>query len=163
MKKLFSILLSLVLFLSGCATYRFSHYDKAPYEKGYVASRADYTIPEYTIGKENSFPGLDLAKERFKRRRQIVEDYYKRMHYIDNYFKLAVWDPVIMFLKLLRGPFGLPFVVISDYRYNHNIAYREKVDRIEAERDTKEETRIASLKEKLALYIKGDLAKEERP
>lgn len=87
MKKIL-ILIALVVFLSGCATYKFQRGLK-PYDKGYVVSRDDYTIVEYTIGKNNSVPDLGLARQRFKKRRNIVEHYYKKMGYIENRFKMA--------------------------------------------------------------------------
>lgn len=153
------ILSSGILFLTGCATYKF-HHGKAPYDKGYMVSRDDYTIPEYTIGKDNQVPPLKLAKERFNRRRKIVEDYYKRMGYIENHFKMAVYDPSVSFLKLIGGIFRLPFIAISDYRYEHNPKYKEKIKKMEAEQDNREANRIKSLTEKLNEYMVKDLAKE---
>ena len=72
------LLVLLVVFLSGCATYKFQR-GKEPYHKGYVVSRDDYIIPEYTTGKDNSVPNLEIAKKRFKKRKATVEYYYKKM------------------------------------------------------------------------------------
>jgi hypothetical protein len=149
----------LIFTLSGCATYKF-HHGKTPYDRGYVVSRDDFTIVEYTLGKDNTVPKLPLAKQRFKRRRDMVEDYYKRMGYIENHFKMAFWDPVTYLFKLIGGVFRLPFIAVSDYRQAHNPAYKERVRKIEDERDRKEEERIQKLKDKLTLYIQKDLAKE---
>lgn len=159
MKKINTLFL-FVIFVSGCATYKF-HHGKAPYDKGYVASRDDYDILEYTLGKDNSVPSnVALAKGRFKRRHHLVEHYYKKMGYIENHFKQAFWDPPIMFLKFISGTFRLPFVAISDYKYEHNPKYKEKVKRIEQEKDAKEEARINKMKGQLNNYIQRDLASE---
>ncbi len=158
MKKVALIFLSAV-FLGGCATYKF-HHGKEPYNKGYVVSRDDYTILEYTLGKDNSVPNLSLAKQRFKRRRDIVEDYYKRMGFIENHFKMAVLDPWIYFWKLAGGVFRLPFIAVSDYRAAHNAAYKEKLRKIEEGKDAREEAHISKLKGQLNAYIERDLSKE---
>lgn len=157
--KKITVLFLGILFLSGCATYKF-HHGKAPYDKGYVVSRDDYAILEYTVGRDNQVPPLKLAKERFNRRRKIVEDYYKKMGYIENHFKMAVYDPSIAFLKLVGGVFRLPFIAVSDYRYEHNPKYKEKIKKLEAEQDIREANRIKSLKEKLNEYLANDLTKE---
>jgi len=154
-----TLLFLLAIFLSGCATYKF-HHGKVPYNKGYVVSRDDYAIIEYTLGKDNTVPNLKLAKERFKRRRDTVEDYYKRMGYIENHFKMVMWDPIIMVAKIVGGVFRLPFIAISDYKAAHNPQYKEKLRKIEDERDAREEARINALKEKLNAYIQKDLARE---
>ncbi|MDD5195981.1 MAG: PKD domain-containing protein [Candidatus Omnitrophica bacterium] len=158
--KNFIILLGAIFFLSGCATYKF-HHGKPPYDKGYVVSRDDYTIPEYTLGKDNSVPKIKLAKERFKRRRNTVEDYYKKMGFIQNHFVMCTWEPIITFLKIASGPFRLPFIAISDYRYEHNPKYKEKIKKQEAEQDLKEENRINALKVKLNAYVEKDLTREQ--
>src|SRR4030042_4048825 len=152
MKKM-AVLLALAIFLSGCATYKFQT-GKKPYDKGYVASRDDYLILEYTLGKDNSVPDRVLAKERFKQRKGIVEHYYKKMGYIENRFKMAFWDPCILFLKAIGGVIRLPFIAISDYKYAHNPRYREKIIRREQEQDAREEARIQKLKEALNIYLK---------
>jgi len=147
---------------SGCATYRFLE-SKKPDETGFVVSRDDYTMPEYTSGSDNKPPEeLNLAKKRFSRRRRIVEDYYKRMGYIENHFKMVFWNPCIYTLKTIKGVFKLPFVAISDYRFDHNPTYREKVLEREAESDAREEARIQELKDKLHGYIEQDTSTEVR-
>lgn len=161
MKKFIFLFLG-ILILPGCATYKF-HRGEVPYDKGYVVSRDGYTILEYTAGKDNSVPNLQLAKERFKRRKAMVEHYYKKMGYIENRFKMTFWNPPIMLLKAIGGTFRLPFVAISDYKYEHNRNYREKVRKIEEEKEAREELRIEKLKDKLNTYIENvenKLAKE---
>lgn len=154
------LLAFLVLFFSGCAAYRFQP-GKPPYDKGYLASRDGYAILEYTVGKDNSVPeDLKLAKQRFKRRRHMVEHYYKKMGYIENRFREWFWDPPRYFVKLLTGVFRTPGLAISDYRYNHNPKYRARVIKREEEMDLKEETINRRLHETLANYIQKDLEKE---
>ncbi|HLD82484.1 MAG TPA: hypothetical protein VI976_00855 [Candidatus Omnitrophota bacterium] len=155
------VMLVFIFFLSGCATYRYQH-GTAPFDKGYVVSRDDYTILEYTVGKDSAVPDRALAKERFKRRKTIVEDYYKRIGYIDNNFKMAFWDPVRLFVKMIGGTIWfVHFGLLSDYRYHHDQKYKEKIGRLEAEKDAMEEKRINGLKESLALYIQTDIKNEE--
>jgi hypothetical protein len=149
-----------ILNFMGCATYKFQRGSEPPYNKGYVALRDDRVIPEYTIGKDNSVPDLELAKERFQRRRDTVEYYYKKMGSIENHLKMFLWDPPVMLVKVIGGVFQLPFIAISDYRYQHNPAYKERVRKIEEERDAREETRIKKLKDELDVYIQKDLASE---
>ena len=145
--------------LTGCATYKF-HHGQAPYDKGYVVSRDDYDILEYTLGQNNSVPDRKLAKTRFLRRRDIVEDYYKKMELIENHFKMAVCDPASNFLKIIGGIFRLPFIALADYRYEHDPIYREKVKKMEKLKDEQEEARVNALKENLNLYVQKDLSKE---
>jgi hypothetical protein len=160
MKKILCVFL-LAVFLSGCATYKFQH-GQAPYDLGYIASRDGYSIPEYTLGKDNSVPAdLRLAKQRFLRRHRVVEDYYKKMDIIENRFKMAVWDPTVMLVKLICGVFRLPFIAISDYKYDHNPVYREKIRKMEEEKDLREEARIAKFKEQLDLYVQSVLTTEK--
>lgn len=155
------VLVTLVIFLSGCATYKFQR-GKVPYDKGYVVSRDGYTILEYTIGPDNSVPKLGLARERFKKRRKIVEHYYKRMGYIENHFKMTLWNPCITFMKGVGGVFRFPFIAVSEYRYERNPKYREKINARERAEDAKEEARIQELKEKVNTYIQKELNKENK-
>lgn len=155
-----AILVLLAIFLSGCATYKFERH-KAPGEKGYVVSRDDYVILEYTVGKDNSVPDLKLAQERFNRRRRIVEHCYKKTGYIDNHFKMVIWNPFIYTFKTMKGVFRLPFIAISDYRYEHNPRYREKMDKRQLQQDAQEEAYIKKLKDELNVYIQRDIASEQ--
>ncbi len=159
MKKII-LMLALAILLSGCATYKFQRGEK-PYEKGYVVSRAGYTILEYTVGKDNNVTeDIYTAKKRFYRRRSIVEYYYKRMSEIENRFKEAVVDPPLAVLKFIGGIFRLPWIAVSDYRYEHNSKYREMIKKRERQQDEREAARIAKLKEYLNNYIQRDLALE---
>lgn len=159
MKKIIFLFL-LTLFLSGCATYKFQR-GNAPYGQGFVVSRDDRVIPEYTIGKDNSAPNLKLAKERLKRRRDKVEYYYKRMGLIESRLKETFWDPPTLFLKFVGGIFRLPAIAISDYKYEHNPKYRERVKQLEEEKDKREEARIKKLKDELNVYIQKDSVSEK--
>jgi len=157
--KRIGLLLALLIFLSGCATYKFQK-GPAPYDKGYVVSYDGKLIPEYTLGQDNSVPELTLAKERFSRRRATVEYYYKKMGQIEVRLKELFWDPPKMFVDFMGGLLRWPFVAVADYKYNRNPKYREKVDQLDEQREAIEKSRISNLKEKLKVYIDGDLAKE---
>lgn len=154
-RKLLCIMISIML-LSGCATYKFGA-GAAPYNNGYVVSRNGYTIVEYTVDKEGSVPAdLKLAKERFKKRRGLVEYYYKKMGYIENQFKMIFWNPAVMAVSLITGPFRLPAIAIADYKYEHNPAYRERVKKLEEEKEAREESRIKQLKDELNSRLQKD-------
>jgi len=153
------LLLVLVSLLSGCATYRFQK-GAAPYDKGYVACYDGKPIPEYTLGQDNSVPDLVLAKERFKRRRAKVEYYYKKMGQMETRFKEFLWDPPAMFVDFVGGLLRWPFIAVADYKYNRDPKYKEKVDRLDEQRDELDKARVNDLKSKLKVYIDGDLAKE---
>jgi len=159
-KRLFGLLLLLTLVLCGCAGYRFQKGVK-PYGSGYVVSRDGLLIPEYTIGENKAAPELPLAKERFKRRRYIVERYYKQLGDVENRFKRFVWDPPKDFLKIIFGQFKLPFIAISDYKYRHNPEYKKKIDQKDKETEEKEKGKISQIKKGLSDYVKADLAKEK--
>lgn len=148
-----------IALLSGCATYKFQH-GQPPYDKGYLALRDDKALLEYTVGEDNTVPGIKLAKERFNRRKRIVEDYYKRMGVIQNHFTMVAWEPTINFWKMVGGVFRLPFIAISDYRYEHNPKYKEKIRKLEDGKDLKEIQRVQKIKDKLSEYVKKDLTKE---
>lgn len=159
MRKMFLVLLAATV-LSGCAPYRFQH-GKKPYDQGYVVSRDDYPIVEYTVGKDNSVPDLKTARGRFERRRKTVEHYYKKMGSIENNFKMAFLDPPFLFVKMISGVFRLPCAAVSDYRYEHNPAYRERIVKRQQAEDAKEEERIQKLKTELNSYIQQDIARED--
>ncbi|MBM3243826.1 MAG: PKD domain-containing protein [Candidatus Omnitrophica bacterium] len=157
MKKLGLIFISFIL-ISGCATYKIQEG-----KDGFVVSRYKKVIPEYTVGSDNSFPDQEVAGERFKRRKNTVEYYYKKMGFIDNRFKQVFIEPPVAFLQFIVGIFRMPFIAIADYKYNHNPQYKAKVDRIEDEQYQAEKERVKKFKEGLAEYIKEDLSKEPYP
>lgn len=159
MRKL-SVLMIVLMFLSGCATYKFQK-GRSPYDKGYVVSRDGRAIVEYTLGKDDTVPdGLNFAKQRFKRRKGVVEHYYKKMGYVENRFKESFWDPVVLFIKFVPSVFRLPFVAMSDYKYEHDPEYREKLKKLVEAQEIAERERISKLKADLNKYIQDDLAKE---
>ena len=159
MKKL-TVLFLLVTFLSGCATYKFQP-GKAPYDTGYVVSRDNYAILEYTVGSDNTVPEKPLAKERFKRRRAMVEYYYKKMGYIEGRVKETFLNPAVSFAKFTTGIFRLPAVAISDYRYEHDPKYKERVRELQTQQDAREDARINKLKEELRAYVLQDTSMEK--
>ncbi|MCX5668733.1 MAG: PKD domain-containing protein [Candidatus Omnitrophica bacterium] len=159
MKKIL-VFIFLGFILSGCATYKFQK-PASSSAQGYLACYDNNPILEYTVGKEKSLPDLILAKERFKRRRSTVEYYYKKMHQIEPRLKYFFWDPPVMLVDFLGGVLRWPFVAVADYKYNRNPKYKERVDRLDEEKEELEKARVNALKEKLAAYIVEDLNKEE--
>jgi hypothetical protein len=157
--KNFFILIILGFILSGCATYKFQK-STASGAGGYLACYDGKPILEYTAGKEKSLPDLALAKERFKRRRAVVEYYYKRMDLIESRLKEYFWDAPKMLIDLLGGVLRWPVTAIEDYKYNRDPKYKEKVDKLDEQKDDLEKARVSALKEKLAAYIVQDLDKE---
>ncbi|MDI6759170.1 MAG: hypothetical protein QMD94_05825, partial [Candidatus Omnitrophota bacterium] len=149
----------LLLFLPGCAVYKFQK-AQAPYVQGFIVARDGFIIPEYTLGMGNTTGDFKTAKERFNRRKITVEYYYKRMGLISSRLTEYLIDPPIIFIKFISGIFRLPFVALSDYRYEHNPEYRKKITRLEEEQDSLEKKRINVLKEKLNAYIQKDLINE---
>ncbi|MCX5711684.1 MAG: PKD domain-containing protein [Candidatus Omnitrophica bacterium] len=158
MKKI-SFLLIFAFLLSGCATYKFQH-GAVPYDKGYVVNRDGDTLPDYTIGKNNTVPAdLALAKKRFKERRDTVEHYYTQMGLLENPAKQWLEPPVLVF-KLLTGFLRLPFIAYKNYKYEHDPKYKAEVDKLDEAAEAKESQRIKILKEELNLYIQKELEKE---
>lgn len=153
------ILLFLAFILSGCAAYKFQKSGHSG-SQGYLASYNDEPILEYTVGKARSLPDLSLAQERFKRRRSKVEYYYKKMGLIEGRLKEAFWDPPAMIMDFMGGILRWPFIAAADYRYNRNPKYKERVDKIDEEKEAMEKGRINKLKEKLDAYIAEDLVRE---
>jgi PKD repeat protein len=133
---------------------------KSPYEQGYVFSRYDKIIPEYTLGKDNSVPDKELAQERFERRRLKVEYYYKKLGIIENRFKGMFVNPPVFMLKTFIGIFRMPSIAINDYKYNRDPKYKEMVDKKDEEEYRAEKERIKTLKTELKNYIDEDLKNE---
>ena len=157
--KRFSIVLVSVILLSGCATYKVQQ-SRLSSDGGFVVSRYDKVIREYTVGINNSLPDKNKAQARFKRRRGEVEYYYKQMGFIENRFKQVFVGPPLTLVQLIGGIFRIPFIAVSDYKYNYNPQYKAKVDKLEDERYNAERAKVKELKDKLSEYIKEDLNKE---
>jgi hypothetical protein len=153
------LLLFPALILSGCATYKFQK-SSSQGSTGFLVSYDGKNIPEYTVGKNNSLPDLKLACRRFVRRQQTVEYYYKKTGQIESRLKEFLWDPPAMFADFVGGLLRWPFVARADYKYNHDPAYKAKVDKQDEEKDRAEAERISNLKKELAAYIARDLAEE---
>jgi hypothetical protein len=147
-----------IFILSGCSTYRFVESGE-----GYIVTRDKIAIPEYTAGKDNAAPALELAKERFKRRRDTVEDYYTRMGHMEGRFKEVFLDPPVMVAKLIGGFLVWPWTAFTDYKYEKDPAYRARVTAKEDAEDEAERKRVAELKAQLADYIRQDLSAEPQP
>ncbi len=161
MKTKILLIICALLFLSGCATYSLKKGDYSPYNKGFIVTRYDRVIPEYTLGKDNSIPvDEQVARERFQRRRKAVEDYYKKMGYIENRFRQNFIDPPKLIINTVIGVFRLPSIAIKDYKYNHDPKYKESIDKLEDTEYKAEKERIKALKDRLNAYIQEDLKKE---
>ncbi|MBI4706463.1 MAG: PKD domain-containing protein [Candidatus Omnitrophica bacterium] len=159
MKRFAAILLA-VLTLSGCATYRFQT-GQPPYNKGYVVERSGQPIVDYTVGKNNTVPSdLKLAVERFYRRRDTVEAYYKKMGEMEGRFKEVFLNPPIAIVQFIGGFFHLPYLYYSNYKYEHDPKYRKEVDKEQNERLAAELARKKAVRDELNAYIEKDLAKE---
>jgi hypothetical protein len=156
------ILCILAIFLSGCTTYKFKQ-GLAPYGAGYVVTRDEKAIPEYTVGKDNATPvDLKLAEERFQRRKEMVDYYYQKMGTISNRVKETFVDYPVNMGKLVTGVFRLPFIARSEYKYEHDPKYREMMDKKEEEEETREKERIKKYQAWLDEYIQKDLELEVR-
>jgi len=153
------VLIFLSLIISGCATYKFQK-PAAVGSEGYLACYNDKPLLEYTVGVNKSLPDLALAKERFKRRRSMVEYYYKKMNIIEPRLKEFFWDPAVMMVDLLGGVLRWPFIAVADYKYNRNPQYKARVDKLDEQKEELEKARINTLKEKLGAYITEDLNHE---
>jgi hypothetical protein len=157
LKKILTLLISIFI-LSGCTTYKFQKSTAG--SQGYLACYDGYPIAEYTMGKEKSLPELNLAKERFKRRRLTVEHYYKKMDQIESRLKAFFWEPPAMIVGFLGGVLRWPFVAVADYKYNHNSKYKAKADKLFEEKDALEAARVSNFRKELDAYIAKDLAEE---
>ncbi len=152
----------ILIVAGGCSTYRVQK-GTEPYEAGYVVTRDNFLIPEYTLGAGDSVAAdPQLAQERFQRRRKTVENYYTQMGYIESRFKEIFVDNITGFGKAAVGVFKLPFIAVSDYRYRKSPAYRQRIDARHQQDDAREEARVAKLREQLDGYIRQDILQEQQ-
>ncbi|MFQ5681303.1 MAG: hypothetical protein ACE5GG_04565 [Candidatus Omnitrophota bacterium] len=148
-----------VLCFSGCAHYKYFS-DAKGYGKGFVVSRNGTVIPEYTFGKEKDFPGdVELARARFRRRRRKVEYFYKKMDFLYHPFWTSLSYPYAL-VGMVFGVMRFPFIIIADYRYEHDAVYRMKVDNLQAQRSRRENQRRLRWRRALGEFIKQDLERE---
>lgn len=125
-------------------------------------ARFGYVIPEYTVNLDNKAPeDLSLAKDRFKRRKDTVESAYIKMGQIEDYITRYITHfPKIMW-SLLANTIQMPFHIVSEYRYEHNEKYRQRIDDLDLQAKAKEEEKVSALKSRLREFIKQDLEKEK--
>ena len=125
-------------------------------------ARFGYEIPEYTIDLNNKAPeDLFLAKDRFTRRKDTVESAYIKMGQIEDYITRYITHfPKIMW-SLFANTIKMPFHIVSEYRYEHNEKYRQKIDDLDLQAKAKEEERVSALKNQLREFITRDLEKEK--
>lgn len=158
LKKILIIALFMPL-LTGCTVHKFQKAKSL--DGGYAVARFGYVIPEYTVNLDKKAPkDLKLAKQRYLRRKWIVENYYIQMGKIDTYFRRYVWRYPQMISSLAANVFKSPFNITSEYRYDHNQAYRQKIDKADAMQKAKEDARNKMIMEKLYEFIRQDLQKE---
>lgn len=125
-----------------------------------MVSRNGTVMPEYTTGKDDMAPlELELAKKRFKARNAKVAHYYKKMGLIYNLSSSFIAYPV-SFVGVAASVFKIPFILVSDYRYEHSPEYKKKIDALEMERVIKEKRAQQKLRDELNAFIKQELEKE---
>ena len=151
-----SVIIGLVL--NGCTVHQFQ---KSAKHGGYVVARFAYVIPEYTVDLENKAPSdFNLAKSRYLRRNDMVETYYFRMGQIENYGRRYITHfPRIMW-SIFANTVKMPLHIFSEYKYDHNEKYRQRIDALDAQRLSKEDQKINRIKEELKDYLVKDLEKE---
>lgn len=138
-------------------------FQKAQEGGGYLAARFGYVIPEYTVDLDNKAPqDFELAKARLERRNDTVEKYYIEMGQIENYFQRYVGHFPKIIWSIFANTIKMPFHIFSEYKYEHNEAYRKKIDDLDARQKAGEEERINKLKSELREFIAQDLEKEKQ-
>lgn len=148
------------LLFSGCAVHRFQKPQKGG---GYLAARFGYVIPEYTVDLDNKAPqDFNLAKARLQRRNDTVEKYYIEMGQIEDYFQRYVGHFPKIIWSIFANTIKMPFHIVSEYKYEHNEAYRKKIDDLDAKQKAEEEERINKLKSELREFIAQDLENEKQ-
>ena len=158
LKKLLILAIFMQL-LQGSTVHKFQKAKSL--DGGYGVARFGYIIPEYTVDMDKKAPkDLKLAKQRYSRRKWIVENYYIQMGKIDTYFRRYVWRYPTMISSLTANVFKTPFNVASEYKYDHNEAYRQKIDKADALQKAKEDARNKMIMEQLYDFIRQDLQKE---
>ncbi|MDO8748344.1 MAG: hypothetical protein Q7J72_04430 [Candidatus Omnitrophota bacterium] len=137
-------------------------FQKSEKYDGQTVARFGYIIPEYTTDLENKAPqDLALAKSRFSRRHDMVEIYYIRMGQIESYGRRYLTHFPRMMWSIFANTIKLPAHIISEYRYDTNEKYREKIDALDAKVKAKEDAKTNQIKEQLKEFIRQDLEKEE--
>jgi len=155
--KVFLLIISLIL--SGCTVHRFQKSEKYG---GQTVARFGYIIPEYTVDLENKAPqDFALARSRFTRRHDMVEIYYIRMGQIESYGRRYLTHFPRMMWSIFANTIKLPAHIISEYRYDTNEKYREKIDALDAKVKAKEDAKTSQIKEQLKEFIRQDLEKEQ--
>ena len=154
-----TIALIVCLVFGGCTVHRFQKSEKYG---GQTVARFGYIIPEYTVDLENKAPqDLALARSRFTRRHDMVEIYYIRMGQIESYGRRYLTHFPRMMWSILANTIKLPAHIISEYRYDTNERYRNKIDALDAEAKAREDAKTNQIKEQLKEFIRQDLEKEQ--
>lgn len=153
------VLLLAVLSFCGCAVHKFQ---KSPELEGYGVLRFGYLIPEYTVDLNKKAPtDFKVAKERFNRRKDMVETTYIETGQIESYLRRYVTHFPIMICDFVYNTLAMPSHIIREYKYDHNEKYRQIVDERDAKEKAMEDKRRKELVDKLNEFIKQDLDKEK--
>ena len=138
-------------------------FQKSEKYDGQTVARFGYIIPEYTTDLQNKAPqDLALAKSRFSRRHDMVEIYYIRMGQIESYGRRYLTHFPRMMWSIFANTIKLPAHIISEYRYDTNERYRNKIDSLDAEAKAREDAKTNQIKEQLKEFIRQDLEKEKQ-
>ena len=136
-------LLIFIMIISSCApSYNFVKTEES--NNGYTIKRGPLYMPFFTVADGEYPEDLKLAKKRFKRRKRIVEGYYKENdpELYDSSF-LSV-------MKTLGVLLIYPLWVVTGFLKDEDDFYRE-VEGIEA---------YQKKKDQIKAYIEEDLKKE---
>ena len=159
MKRLLVFFCAL-FFFSGCAVHTFQ---KSETFGGYTVARFGYVIPEYTVDLDNKAPeDRGKAKIRYLRRKAAVENYYLKMGQIEDYLTRYITHFPKIIWSVFANTLKMPFHIVSEYRYEHNEAYRKRIDQQDALAEAEENERIKKLKDQLYEFLKIDLEKEKK-
>lgn len=131
---------------------------------GYAVARFGYLIPEYTVDLDKRAPeNAELARQRYKRRKDRVEKLSIQMGQIEDYLSRYITHFPKMMWSIFANTLKMPFHIVSEYRYEHNEQYRRRIDELDARRKAEEDARVKLLKEELREFIRQDLEKEKPP
>ncbi|MBU1122591.1 MAG: hypothetical protein ABIH71_02900 [Candidatus Omnitrophota bacterium] len=108
-KKILTIGIIVLFILSGCSpAYRFVRGNEV--NKGYLVKKGRTEMPYFTVDISRQYPqNLKLARERFKRRREFIEKYYR------NEYPELFEGPFKSCIKFLSFYVFLPIAILREY------------------------------------------------
>lgn len=145
------------VFICGCATtYKFAPGGKK-YDNGYVVQRNDVIVPEFTVDNLGRAPAdLNVAKERFRRRKKTIIRFYQEM----GYFGSTITEDAQLFLSAFTVPVRTPIEGVKYNKYKTDPAYRAKIDAQDLEEEKKEQEKLRAIEDRMREYIEKDIAFE---